>query len=103
MLPINISQADIETVKVQKKIHTCSVVRTRCLILWLRHNGFAPSQIATAADCHANTVTNVVKMYNNDGMKRILRVPSGTLVHQLSDRFDEVSKTIRQTGVHTLQ
>lgn len=103
MLPINISTADIETIKVQKKMHTCSSVRTRCLILWMRYCGFPPCQTARAADCHVNTVTNVVSMYNQSGIGRILRVPSGTKRHALADRIEQVREQLQGVQIQTLQ
>ena len=103
MLPLNLSDADIETIKKEKNSHTCPSVRTRLLVLWMRHKGFSPGDTAVAADCHANSVTNIVKMYNDGGLVRILSVPTGSLKHPLADRFDQVRAKLKEATLHTLK
>ena len=103
MLPFNISQADIEIIKKEKNLHTCPSVRTRLSVLWMLYQGFRPADIAVAVDCHTNSITNIVRMYNADGLTRILLVPTGTLKHALADQFAEVSAKLKKTTLHTLQ
>ena len=103
MLPINISQADIATIKVEKKIHTCVDVRKRCQILWMLHHNFSHGDTACAVDCHSNTVTNVVKMYNKGGIDSILRVPGSAAKHPLKDKLEQVAERLRTSAVHTLE
>lgn len=103
MLPLNLSETEIETIKVNKNSHTCPGVRTRLLILWMVHCGFRREDAALAADCHINSVTNAVKMFNEGGLERIMRVPSGTLEHALSSRLGEVKKQLKEACVSTLK
>lgn len=103
MLPINFSQAEIETIKKEKNTHTCAVVRTRLLVLWMLHQEFRPGDVAVAADCHPNSVTNIVKMYKEGGLPRILLVPTGTLKHALADQFEQVREKLKGAALHTLQ
>lgn len=103
MLPLNLSQTDIETVKKEKNLHTCPSVRTRLLVLWMLYLGFRHSHVALAADCHVNSVTNIAKMYNDGGLQRILRVPSSTMRHALSDQFEQVRAKLKTATLHTLQ
>ena len=103
MLPLNLSRADIETIKKEKNLHTCPSVRTRLLVLWMLHLGFRHSDVALAVDCHANSVTNIVRMYNSDGLQRIIRVPCGTIKHTLTDQFDQVRAKLKTATIHKLQ
>lgn len=103
MLPLKLSQTDLNTVKVNKKSHTCPSIRTRLLVLWMVHHNFSHSHTALVADCHPNSVTNIIRMYTEDGLGRVMRVPTSTMSHPLSDRFDEIRQKAKQAAIHTLK
>lgn len=103
MLPLSLSQTDIEIIKVNKNSHTCPSVRTRLLVLWMIHNGFTRTDTALAAGCHINSPTNIVQAYNDGGLEQIMRVPSGTIRHVLIDQLDEVRQQFKESCIHTLK
>ncbi|WP_406603642.1 helix-turn-helix domain-containing protein [Neolewinella antarctica] len=96
MLPFELSQTDIETIKVHKNSHTCPGVRVRLLVLWMIHHKFSYSDVSLAVDCHLNTVTNIVRMQNDGGLERIMRVPKGTLRHPLYQKFTKVRDGLKK-------
>ena len=103
MLPLSLSQPDIETIKVNKNSHTCPSVRTRLLVLWMVHHGFTRRDTALAADCHVNSLTNIVRMYREGGLEQIMRVASGSIQHTLTDRLEEVRQQLKGSCIHTLK
>lgn len=103
MLPLKLSQTDLNIIKVRKNAHSCSTVRNRLQVLWMIHHNFTRSDTALATACHPNSVTNIVRMYQEGDLDQILRVPTSTMKHALADRFDEVKKQLKQASVHTLK
>jgi len=103
MLPIEVSKTDIETIKVEKKYHKCPTVRVRLQVLWMLHLGFQRSDTALAVACSENTVTNVVKMYNAQGLEGVMRPRMGVVQHALSEKFDELTEQLKDAAIHTLE
>lgn len=103
MLPLNLCDTDIMTIKKEKNLHTCASVRRRLLVLWMVHKGFRYCDVALAVDCHRNTVTKIIKMYEDGGLGRILQVPTSTTRHALSSQFEQVSEQLNEATIHTLQ
>ena len=90
MLPFDISQADLDLVKMNRKSHISPIVRDRCLAIILTELGYGRQASADIIGCSRNTVTNYVRMFVQYGVSAILQVNYRGKVHQLHGQFTEI-------------
>ena len=102
MLPFNLSQADVDSVNIERKTHPSEIVRDRMLVLHLLQLGFTHSQSALIVGCHPNSVTNYIKMYNSGGLDRIRALHYGREQHELIDQYAQVEQVLGQSTFSTL-
>lgn len=104
MLPFELSQTDLDTVKIERKNHSCQRVRTRLWILWLLYKGYSRSDTADLVSCASNTVTSTVAHYNESGLDAII-APMKTKKkrHFLSKQFKKVRRFLLKAGIHTVR
>ncbi|MBC6994904.1 IS630 family transposase [Neolewinella lacunae] len=107
MLPIELSKADLDAVKMMKNSQSCERVRNRLWVLWFLHEGFKRKDVARLAGCAPNTVTLCVKTYNEGGIDAILTplVTETAVVdrHFLGKDFDKVREGLIEECIHTVR
>ena len=110
MLPFELSSADLDTVKVERKNHTSARVRNRLWVLWLLHQGFRRFRVAQLVSCSKDMVTDVVRSYQQYGLEGLLQPQRGSSKskhalskHALRKRFKKVKRSLIKRGVHTVR
>ena len=103
MLSLNLSQADVDTVNIERKNNSSALVRDRMNILYLLNLGFSRSLSALIVGCHPNSVTNYIKMYNSGGLKRIRELNYSIDRHELRDQYDQVDQALVQSNCSTVR
>ena len=104
MLPFELSQTDIDTIKIERNSHICSRVRTRLWTLWFLHKGFNRQVAADLAGCTPNSVTNILRTFNLGGLQAIM-APMQTKKgrHSLHKKFKKVRRSLIKAGIHTIK
>ena len=103
MLPLDLSQADIDTVNIIRKTHSNALIRQRIEVLRLVHLGYSRGEVARIVGCHRNTVRNYVKLYHRGGLEEVMRLNYQRIRHVLADKFDSVATTIEQAHCSTIK
>ena len=104
MLPFELSQTDLDVVKIERKNHSCARVRTRLWVLWLLHQGFSRTQTAQLASCAPNSVTTAIARYNRDGLTSLMAPMRAVKKrHFLKRKFKKVRRAIVKAHLHTVQ
>lgn len=102
MLPFSLSRSDADIVNMERKTEKSAIVRTRMLVLHLLDLGYKSGECALIAGCHANSVTNYVKMYNAGGLAQIRKLNYSKDKHQLRAQYKEVEQSIEKGHCHTV-
>jgi len=103
MLPFSLSVADANTVKIARKTEKNRLIRDRMDVLYLLHLGYSRQSASEIVGCHANTVTNYVRRYNEGGLEAIKHTAYGYERHELKDVYDEVDKVLEEAECATLK
>lgn len=103
MLPFDPSKADIATVKIERKTHPSPIVRDRFNALYLTHLGYSRQECALIIDCHANSITNYIKMYNAGGLELVRLTNYHYERHELKDQFVEVGSALEENPCFSLK
>ena len=99
MLPFQLSRAEFDTVKIERKRHPQAKIRTRLDVLYFLHLGHSRGDAARLADCSPNSVTNYIKLFNAGGLRAITAWNYTFERHELRARFDEVAAALEREGV----
>lgn len=102
MLSFKLSKADIDIVNIERKTHKSKLIRDRLNVLYQLHLGFSRTDCALIVDCHVNSVTNYIKLYNAGGLDLVKELNYGHSQHELADQFDKVTKALEQTNCTTV-
>lgn len=103
MLPFKLSEADASVAKIERKRDSSPLIRDRLNVLYLLHLGYSRQETAKIVDCHLNSVTNYVKMYNEGGLEAIRRVRYGREQHELREVYDQVDTALESANCSTLK
>ena len=86
---------DFETIQAER-IHNADYrVRQRMQILYLKCIGYSHQTIAEIADVHSNTVTQVLRIYDKDGLLSVIsfnyeeRMPLAAHEEQIEELFEK--------------
>jgi len=102
MLSLNLSEAEIHSVNMERKTHNNKLIRDRLNVLYLVHNGFSRGDCALIVDCHINSVTNYIKLYNTGGLDLVKKLNYGHSKHELADNFEKVDKVLEHSNCTTV-
>jgi len=102
MLSLNLSQADIEAVNIERKTQTSSLIRDRMLVLHLVHMKISRIQCAEIVGCHRNTVTSYIRMYNEGGLTGIRNLNYPKDRHELKDYYEKVDAELEGANCNTV-
>ena len=102
MFSLNLSEAEIHSVNIERKTHTSKLIRDRLTAIYFTHIGFSRSDCALALDCHINSVTKYIKLYNIGGLELVKKLDYGNTKHELHDKFEEVDKILEQSNCTTV-
>lgn len=69
MLPLNISKADALTANMVRKKDKSSLVRDRMHAIYLLYEGYDRQTCAHIIGCRPNTITNYIRLYNEEGLE----------------------------------
>lgn len=100
MLPFSLSKSDAETINMARKEEIPFIVRTRLEVLRLLDLGYSRTEAGRIAGCHPNSVTNYVRLYQQESLAGILRLNYRYPRHELADREAEVAEVL-ETGACT--
>lgn len=105
MLPFELSPADLDTVKIERKNHTSARVRNRLWIMWLLYQGFKRGLVAELMSCSPDMVTDTIRTYRDDGLSGLLQAQRGQSKarHTLRKKFKKVKRSLLKTGIHTVR
>lgn len=103
MLPFDPSEADIAMVKIERKTHPSPIVRDRLQALYLMSLGYRRQDCASIIDCHINSITNYIKMYNQGGLDLIRQTNYSYERHELKDKFEEVGVALEDNPCFSLE
>ena len=92
MLPFELSPADLDTVKIERKNHTSARVRNRLWVLWLLYQGFKRGRVAELVSCSKDMVTDTIRTYRDEGLSALLSTQRGRskACHALRKNFKKV-------------
>lgn len=102
MLPFSLSEADANSVKIGRKTHKSSLIRDRMNVLYLLNMGYGRQQTAEIVGCHANSVTNYVKMYNSGGLEAVMHLGYSYSRHELHLVYEQVDEALSQASCSTV-
>jgi len=102
MLPFSLSETDADIANVERKTHTSALIRERMYILYLLNKGYKRSEAAAIVGCHANSVTNYVKLYNSFGLNGVKQLKYPRSRHELSAVYVKVDEALSQAECTTL-
>lgn len=94
MLPFDISQSDLDSVKMNRKSHTSAIVRERCLAILLTHLGYGRQVCADIMSCNRNTISNYLKLFCEQGLSAVLKVNYKGKSHQLTQQFEQIAEEL---------
>lgn len=102
MLSFNLSQADAESVNIERKMDTNAQIRDRMLVLHLLQLKMSRKSCAEIVGCHPNTVTNYIKMYNEFGLTGIRQTNYLKIRHELSSVYEKVEAVLNSANCSTV-
>lgn len=103
MLILNISEADIETVKYERFRYPCAIVQKRLHTLFFVSCTNLPyGLIATLSGIHRDTVTDYIRFYNEGGLNRIYQVGYGTNKSDLEQYSSSLLSHFEESPPHTI-
>ena len=94
MLPFDISQTDLDIVKMNRKSHTSAIVRERCLAIVLTQRGCGRQVCADIMRCSRNTIGNYISLFCHHGLAALLSVNYKGKVHQLREQFEQIAEEL---------
>lgn len=102
MLPFNLSQADADSVNIERKMHSSIMIRDRMYVLHLLHLGFSRKDCAEIVGCHRNSVTHYIKLYRAGGLEAIRQTNYSDSRHELHPLYKEVDRALEEANCSTL-
>jgi len=102
MLPFSLSVADANTVKVARKTENNRLIRDRMEVLHLLHMGYSRQEAAEIVDCHPNSITNYVKLYNAGGLEAIRQTGYAYPRHELREVYEQVDEALEAAQCATI-
>lgn len=71
-------------------------------VLHLLNKGYKRNEAADIVGCHANSVTNYVKLYKSGGLDAVRQLNYGYSRHELSAVYEQVDEALAQAECTTL-
>ena len=71
-------------------------------VLYLLHLGYARGECAKIVGCHANSVTNYIKMYQRGGLALIRQLHYSYARHELSTVYEQVEQVLEGSHCSTV-
>jgi transposase len=102
MLPFSFSQADADCVNIERKTQTNPLIRNRMQVLHLLHLGYKKGECAKIVGCHANSVTNYIKMYLDGGLEAIRQLNYSFARHELGPLYEQVEQVLDNSDCSTV-
>ena len=102
MLPFSLSQTDADSVNIERKTHSSSLIRDRMYVLHLLHLGYKRTECARIVGCHINSVTSYIRMYNEGGLQAIRQLSYCYPRHELHELEHEVDEALTATACNTV-
>ena len=103
MLPFSLSKTDADHVNIERKTHESRLIRDRMYVLHLLHIGYSRSECAKIVGCHANSVTNYIKMYQRGGLDSIRQLHYIYVRHELSSVYEQVEQVLERSRCSTVK
>ncbi|MEK6482317.1 IS630 family transposase [Catalinimonas sp. 4WD22] len=94
MLPFSLRETDANSINNERKTQKSRLIRDRMNVLYLLHLGYSRQQAADIVGCHANTVTNYIKMYNSGGLDEVRRLNYSYSRHALHPVYKQVDEAL---------
>lgn len=102
MLTLNISQADIELLRYERYSYPCVLVQKRLTaILMKATTNYSHQQIAQIADISLNSVTNYIRLWNEEGYEGLKKVGYGTNQSKLETHSESLLAYFEANPPHT--
>lgn len=105
MLTLHISKTDIDRLKYERYSYPCALVQKRLHVLYMKGgDGLTLSHetIGLIAGVHRDTVTDYIRLYNEEGLEGVCRVGYGTNKSELEGHAESLLDYFEKEPPHTI-